>query len=223
MVIFDMDGVIIDSERIYHYVEMKLFKKLGLDISEEERSSYIGTKTTEMWAEIKQNHFVEHPVKILVEMENSEFTACLKSEQNLKPMRGIVELIRELHGNGIILALASSSCIELIEVILGMFDLKKYYTFILSGDDVENGKPAPDIFNAVCRQAGIAPQNCIVIEDSKNGVLSAKAAGIKCIGYQNSGSGDQDLSSADMVIPDFNELSCNILKDLVSPKNHNLL
>jgi HAD superfamily hydrolase (TIGR01509 family) len=215
MVIFDMDGVIVDSEEAYHDVEMKLFGELGLDMSEEERYGYVGTKTVEMWTELKQKYNLAHSVQELVKLETVEFISYLKSKKGLKPIEGVVELIRSLHDKGVVLALASSSRTEEIDVILELFDLKKYFSFIVSGDDVKAGKPAPDIFEFVCRQAGIVPQNCVIIEDSTNGLKAAKAANIKCVGFRNAGSGNQDLSLADMVTQDFRELDYEVLGKLL--------
>ena len=95
-----------------------------------------------------------------------------------------------------------------------MFNLEKFFETKISGDEVNNGKPAPDIFLYAVKIIGAEPEECIVIEDSKNGVEAAKSAGIKCIGFENPNSGKQDLSSADMVINSFSEINYQKLRQI---------
>lgn len=86
--------------------------------------------------------------------------------------------------------------------------------FIISGEEVKRGKPDPEIFITTAKRIGVNPESCLVIEDAENGVKAAKAAGMKCIGYKNMDSGNQDLSEADLVINNFSELNLDILKGL---------
>ena len=85
-------------------------------------------------------------------------------------------------------------------MVVSKFELEDYFSCILSGEEVENGKPAPDIYVETAKKLGIVPEECIVIEDSKNGVMAAKEAGMKCIGFKNINSGEQDLSKADYIV-----------------------
>ncbi len=92
--------------------------------------------------------------------------------------------------------------------------MRHYFQHIISGDLVEHGKPAPDIFVYAANALREEPAHCVVIEDSTNGVKAAKLAGMKCIGFKNPNSGDQDLSLADMVIDDFRKVNLEIFESL---------
>ncbi|HOJ10505.1 MAG TPA: HAD family phosphatase [Clostridiales bacterium] len=226
-VIFDMDGIIIDSEPIYHKVEMSMFKELGLDLTDEHRYMYVGIRTVDMWQELKQRYDIEFSVEKLVEIEAKRISEFLESQKKIKSIAGIKELLEELQNNSIKIALASSSSIRDIETVLNKTGFREYFNVIVSGDYVKNGKPAPDIFELAVSQLNnmietstdassyITPENCIVIEDAHSGVRAAKAAGIKCIAYRSPNSGNQDLSEADLIIDSFYELSLNKMISLI--------
>lgn len=215
-VIFDMDGVIIDSEPIHKEVEKKIFKKFGANISEEEHNSYIGMTSMGMWNEIKVRHNFKQSFSVeeLIEMEVKNYIELIQSNRNIKPINGVVELIDELHKNNIKLAIASSAVRKSIETVVDMFELEKYFEIRISGEDIKNGKPAPDIFLVAARHLGVKPKDCIVVEDSKNGVQAAKEAGMKCIGFRNLNSGNQDLSFADIIISNYLEMNYKKLHNL---------
>jgi beta-phosphoglucomutase-like phosphatase (HAD superfamily) len=93
-----------------------------------------------------------------------------------------------------------------IELILSKTKLLPYFDVIISGEDVQHGKPAPDIFLKAMHHFNESAENCIVLEDAKNGVLAAKAANMFCIGFQNKNSGKQDLSLADVIVHSISEI-----------------
>jgi len=148
-------------------------------------------------------------------MERTSYMDYLLSQENEEPMPGVAELIEELYKNKVKLVVASSASIKNIEIVLKMFNLERFFETKVSGDEVNNGKPAPDIFLYAAKVIGAQPEECIVIEDSKNGVEAAKSAGMKCIGFQNPNSGNQDLSSADMVINSFSEINYQELRQIL--------
>jgi HAD superfamily hydrolase (TIGR01509 family) len=118
----------------------------------------------------------------------------------------VEELIKELHQNGIQLILASSASKVTIDRVFRRFKLHDYFTHIVSGEDFPKSKPHPAIFEHAVTLSIAPKENCIVIEDSTNGVKAAKAAGIFCVGYNSIHSEAQDLSLADVVINHFKEL-----------------
>ena len=120
---------------------------------------------------------------------------------------GVGDLIKDLYDNGMQLVLASSSATVTINRVFNRFGLHKYFTHIVSGEDFPKSKPHPAIFLRAAELANTPVENCIVIEDSTNGIMAAKAAGIYCIGYDSFHSKLQDYSLADVVITDFKELS----------------
>jgi len=213
-VIFDMDGVIIDSEPLHHKCEREMFSSFGIEVSNDEHSAFMGTTDESMWTQVNEQHGLPMSVADAMQMKKKLYLTQLKNEPNLRPIQYIPELIAELSKNGFLLALASSSPIEQIEYILNEFELEPYFQSIVSGEDVERGKPSPDIFLEVAQQLGISPEQCIVIEDSNNGVRAAKDAGMMCVGFKNPNSGNQNLSQADMLIDSIGELTPQIIDSL---------
>ena len=198
-VIFDMDGVIIDSEPIHFEVDIQTMKDFGCSISKEELNKYVGTTNEYMWTDIKNKYKLDKSVEEIINYR-SEMVKRKVIESDLIPIEGIADLLKELKVKNIPAAIASSSPRDFIEVVVSKFQLEDYFSCIWSGEEVENGKPAPDIYVETAKKLGISPEECIVIEDSKNGVLAAKKAGMKCIGFKNINSGDQDLSKADCIV-----------------------
>lgn len=215
-VIFDMDGVIIDSESIHREVEKKIFNSLGVNISDEEHDTYVGMTSMGMWREIKSRHNLKESssVEELTKMSVENYIKFIQGNKSIEPIEGVVELIDDLHKNNIKLAIASSAVRKSIETVVCMFRLEKYFNIRISGEDIKRGKPEPDIFLMAAERLGVQPEDCIVVEDSKNGVHAAKKAGMKCIGFRNQSSGDQDLSSADMIIKKFHDINCKRLSSM---------
>jgi len=204
-VIFDMDGVIIDSEPIHFEVDMQNMKDLGCNISVEELEKYVGTTNEYMFTDIKKNYNIRKSVEEIINYR-VEMAKNMIIQSDLEPIEGIRALLSDLKHKNIPTAIASSSSRDLIDVVISKFKLQDYFKYILSGEEVEKGKPAPDVYVETAKKLGIPPKDCIVIEDSKNGVLAAKAAGMKCIGFQNINSGNQDLSKADIVVKSIKQI-----------------
>ncbi len=210
-IIFDMDGVLVNSEPLHFDFEKALFKSLGLDISGREHETFVGTNSRTMWKHIKKNHNLTLTAQELVKKEQSEFLSYLKTGKSPEPIPGVVTLLDKLSNNGYIIALASSSQRIVIDYFLEKCSLEKYFQIKLSGDDVVTGKPDPAIFLKAAEIAGIKPESCLVIEDSENGVTAAVAAGMKCIGYKNPDSGNQNLSAANLIINSFTGLRTELI------------
>jgi HAD superfamily hydrolase (TIGR01509 family) len=213
-VIFDMDGVILDSQPYHFAVEEKIFRAKGITVSIEESHSFVGMAGDRMWAAVKNKFGLKESVAELMAFDNRIRVDYFASLEDVRPMPGIIKLLEELRGNTIKIALASSSSVEVIDVFISKLGIGHYFQQIISGDFVEKGKPAPDIFIHTAQALQEPAAGCVVIEDSANGVKAAKLAGMKCIGFQNANSGDQDLSPADMVIDDLTKLTVSIIESL---------
>ncbi|WP_160687896.1 HAD family hydrolase [Clostridium sp. C2-6-12] len=205
-VIFDMDGVIIDSEPIHFEVDMKTMKDFGCSISKEELNKYVGTTNEYMFTDIKNKYKLDKSAEEIINYR-CELVKRKVIESDLEPIEGIKNLLINLKDKNIPAAIASSSPRDFIEVVVSKFGIENYFSCILSGEEVENGKPAPDIYVETAKKLGILPEECVVIEDSKNGVLAAKKAGMKCIGFKNANSGNQDLSNADFIVNSIVEIN----------------
>ncbi|WP_234123836.1 HAD family hydrolase [Clostridium hydrogenum] len=207
-VIFDMDGVIIDSEPIHLKYAMELFKTIEIDMSIEEYNKFIGTNSYYMWNKIINDYKLKYTMEELIKMERNGFYDFISSpNMKIEPIKYIPELLKELKENNYKIAVASSSPMRLIEYILEELKIRKYFDNLVTGDLVERSKPEPDIFLYAAEKLGARPEECVVIEDSHNGVLAAKKAGMKCIGYRNLNSGNQDISKADIIIDSFEEIN----------------
>lgn len=206
-VIFDMDGVIVDTEPVHHFAYQQHFKQLNIDVSPEMYASFTGNSTKNIYERLKTIYDLKEDVQTLVETKRNLFNDAFDQKEDLYLLNGVEELIKELHQNGMQLVLASSSANVTIQRIFNRFDLDNYFTHKVSGEDFPKSKPHPAIFLKAAALAQTAVENCIVIEDSTNGILAAKAAGIYCVGYDSVNSKLQDYSLADQVISHFRELS----------------
>jgi len=213
-VIFDMDGVIIDSEPVYFKIDKQMFEELNIAVSFEEHCSYVGTSSQNMWNAIIMKHGIADQAEELMKKEYSLYLEHLANADDLQPIDGVVELINELYANNFKLVLASSSRMDTIDLVLDKFNLAELFMAKVSGFELVHSKPHPEIFLKSAQLIKSKPAECIVIEDSKNGVTAAKAAGMKCIGFLNPSSGDQDLSNSDVVIRSFRELNMDAIKSL---------
>lgn len=214
-VIFDMDGVIIDSEPIHQECERKIFKLLGINILEEVHNALVGATDEAMWRSIETEYDLPINISEIIQLKKSLYMEYLKREVYIKPIPYISELIADLYNNGFSLALASSSPHEQIDYILNDFGIKPFFHTIISGEDIYEGKPHPEIFLKASESVGVDPSRCVVIEDSYNGVMAAKSARMKCIGFVNPTSGTQDLSKADKIVHSIKEVSVGIIKGML--------
>ncbi len=206
-VIFDMDGVIVDTEPVHHYAYFKQFDELNIVVSQEIYSSFTGNSTRNTFQKLKNLFPIEVEVEDLIQRKRSIFNDAFDTKEDLALLEGVEVLIKDLHANGIQLILASSASKVTIDRVFKRFNLHPYFSHIVSGEDFPNSKPHPAIFEHAASLSIAPKQNCIVIEDSTNGIIAAKAAGIYCIGYRSENSKLQDLSKADLVIKHFDELN----------------
>lgn len=173
--IFDMDGLLFDSERVYKNSWVKAAEHFGKERGAELAGLVSGA------GEEGCRRAIE---KFYPDVDVTEFfmyvveTARKTFEQDgVEMMAGVVEILELFKGGGAKIAVASSSDISVITRNLERADIKKYFDAIVSGDDVENGKPAPDIFLKAAAEIGLAPEDCYVFEDSYNGIRGAAKAG----------------------------------------------
>ena len=213
-VIFDMDGVIVDTEPVHHYAYNQHFKQLNIDVSPEMYATFTGNSTKNIFERLKAQYNLSDDVPTLVETKRNLFNEAFDSKEDLYLLDGVEDLIKDLHQKGMQLVLASSSATVTINKIFNRFGLHQYFTHIVSGEDFPKSKPHPAIFQQAAFLAKTPVENCIVIEDSTNGILAAKSAGIYCIGYDSFHSKMQDYSKADRVISNFDELSFETIQTI---------
>lgn len=169
-------------------------------------ATFTGNSTKNVFEKIKNHFGIEDDIDSLVQKKRSLFNDAFDTKEDLFLLEGVEELIQQFHQNGIQLILASSSSKVTINRVFNRFKLHTYFSHIVSGEDFPQSKPNPDIFLEAVRLSNSNKENCIVIEDSTNGIKAAHAAGIFCVGYRSINSKKQDYSLANLVIDRFEEL-----------------
>ncbi len=210
-VIFDMDGVIVDTEPVHSYAYFQHFAELNIDVSKDMFTSFMGNSTRNTFQKLKEMFPIEGEVEDLIQRKRTLFNDAFDNKEDLYLIEGVEKLIQDLHGNGMQLILASSAAKVTIDRVFKRFNLHQYFTHIVSGEDFPNSKPHPAIFEHAASLSVAPKENCIVIEDSTNGIRAAKAAGLFCVGYNSENSKLQDLSLADVVVEHLDELSFDLI------------
>lgn len=198
-VIYDMDGVIVNSVPFGKRAEREIFGSYGITITEDMYMDTMGMREDETiayWCH-KYNWPQVDQAKALKEYKALYIKAVRESAALLPGVRESLEFFR---AKGYVLALASSSYEDQIDAVLEKFDLRQYFKIVHSGADEAHGKPAPDVYLSTARKIGIAPENCMAIEDSFNGLMAAKSAGMKCLCVANGDSAKFRELGADYVV-----------------------
>ena len=209
-----MDGVIVDTEPVHRYAYYKQFEELNIEVTEAMYTSFTGFSTRNTFQTLKEQFQLTHEVEDLIQRKRNIFNDAFDTKEDLELLDGVRTLIEDLHQKGIQLILASSASKVTIDRVFTRFGLHDFFTHIVSGEDFPKSKPHPAIFEHAASLSTAPKENCIVIEDSTNGVRAAKAAGIYCVGYVSEHSKDQHLDEADLVINHFKELSAQVIRTL---------
>ena len=213
-VIFDMDGVIIDSEPLHFMVDKIILKKLNINSPDNYLDQFVGFTNPAMWEVIKNEYSVKESIDELIDLQMSIKLKQLE-ENDYFPIDGITELLKSLAEKNYKAGIASSSPRIFIEAVIKKLKIENYFFKIVSGEEVPKSKPEPDVFLTTAKQLEAKPNSCVVIEDSKSGVAAAKKAGMKCIGFQNPSSGNQDLSSADIIVHSIADIKYSTIENLL--------
>ena len=208
-IIFDMDGVLIDSQPLHFEVDMLVLKQFGYPAKLKEVEKYAGMSNADRWAKYKKDYMLQATETELINAHVLALKNLFGSKEDLKPIHGIVPLLNMLKESELKMSVASSSSYDFVHMVLDKLQIAEYFDIVVSGEDMQKSKPAPDIFLATVEKHGCSVEECVVIEDSQNGVLAAKTANIKCVGYINKTSGEQDITKADLIIDDFHLLLQN--------------
>ena len=213
-VLFDMDGVLVDSEPEYQKLDMRLAQELGFELTPEEQSLYVGISTVEMWKALQKKHgFAEDPLAV-ARREEALMTRYYESG-DLCPYAASVALLESCAAAGLKVAVATSSEHKNAECVVRRLGLGGIVDAVVSSCMTERSKPAPDIFLLAMERLGVAGAECIVIEDADNGIKAARAAGAaKVIGIRHP-VGRQLLSGADLVVDSLEGITVQALRDMM--------
>ena len=204
-VIFDMDGVLLDSEPYHDQTTTSILESYGAKGAYEAIRPFVGRSPEDMWAAMKIKYDIPASVEDLVELQWKKNVSGL-SDSGLERSEGLSELLEFCHKKGIRVAVASSSRQDFMEAVFDHLDLWKYVEVFASGSEVENGKPMPDIFLLAATRLDVDPERCLVVEDSTAGVQAGRMAGMYTIGYDNPTSGGQNVNAADVVVKSLGEI-----------------
>lgn len=200
--IFDMDGVIIDSEPLHSRVKMETFAHFGLPFDEDELDQYMGRTSVAIFSDVlARAHRTDVTVQEIVNYKHAHYLE-LAVQGALSAIPGSLELIARLREAGVPLALATSSWRRVVDAILVQFDLTEAFQSVISGSELPKSKPDPAIYRLSAEALDVSPCDCVVLEDTAAGVAAAKGAGMYCIGFRSPHSGVQDLSRADEIVDD---------------------
>ena len=211
-VIFDMDGVIIDSEAIHKKAYYETFISLGLEVSEKLYKTLTGSSTINAFQRLIAHFNLDLDANALVLDKRRRYVNFFENDPNLHLVAGVEEIIKYFYEKNCTLILASSSAMVNINRVFDRFKLQSYFSAKISGADLTASKPHPEIFEKAALLANTSKENCIVIEDSDNGITAANDAGIFVFGYANKLSEGQTLENADAVIDSFSSLKKIIKK-----------
>ena len=207
--IYDMDGVIVDSEPVHLRVEQHLLEKLGVtDVTLEQLESYQGSSDWNMWMDFVEKYHLPQGAQKLVAAKKYLFNRTMH-EEGVTPIAGVLDLIEHTHAlrkQDIRTAIASSSERSFIEFVVTSLKIADKFDTLESGAELPQSKPDPAIYLQTAAHLQVDPKACVVIEDTSNGARAAKAAGMYCIGFISPHSGQQDLTMCDEVVDDMQKV-----------------
>jgi HAD superfamily hydrolase (TIGR01509 family) len=219
VVIFDMDGVLLDSEPVQMQAFNLTMKPYGIVFNEAEFKEFIGIRSIDNFRAIKNQYKLDTAATELNRKKEEHYHALISKQA--KPRSGIINLLHDLEAHNVYRAVASSSPRHDVTLCLEKLVISNRFHVITTGDDVKLGKPDPEIFELtqkrISKKAGrdIPTQHCIVIEDNAFGVKAAVSAGMRCIAAPTSLTADQDFSQAVRVVDDIDELDIELLFSLI--------
>ena len=211
-VLFDMDGVIIDSEPLWSDAEKQLLARRNLPYSPSLKTAMMGRDARGAVGYLIEHYSLADSLGELIEERNQLIAELFK--EHLKAIPGALDLVRSVIAASIMTGLVSSSPKPLVELALEKLGTTGLFDLTLSGDQVVRGKPAPDIYITAAEKLGVKPEYCLVIEDAPHGVAAAKDAGMCCLAIGTSVS-VVELAMADKVVSGFEEVDVQVLQSLM--------
>lgn len=206
-IIFDMDGVLVNTEPMHFIIWKQLFNERGISLEYDLYKGCIGSTGEYLCGLVYEAYGKDFRGDSSIMTRFREIKNEVIAKQGIPRIEGVPQTVSLLSRAGYRMAVASSSPQEYIEFCLKDIAIDHYFDILFSGERVPNPKPAPDVFLETARRLYASPQECLVIEDSHNGCLAARAAGMSCFGFKNPDSGIQDLSSADRIFYPFSDLT----------------
>lgn len=204
-IIFDMDGVLIDSESKHYPVLKQLLAEYGYNYTLEHFLCYCGMPDVEMWPKLLAKSKLDADPEIMHRLHWERYQQYL-DEYGLPSFPGTAQLLQSLKQEGYLLAVASASLSDVIEDYMQRLGYSQYFDCVVSAQSCAHGKPEPDVFLLASEQIGVPPQDCLVIEDSRNGMIAAQRAGMKWVGFCGAEI-PTDMSYAPFTFSDYRDIT----------------
>ena len=203
-ILFDMDGVLMDSEPLHLRATQFVLGDRARSFTERDNLAFVGTTDPEMFRVLRVLFDLDTSTAELVSRKREHLIALVQAEG--RPLPGVPEIPLRLRETGLRLGLVSASARPVIDAVLRAVELDGAFETVVSGDEVARGKPAPDGFLLAARRLATDPARCLVVEDSRNGVLAGKAAGMTVAAVPGPTTQGQDFSPADLILPSLEAL-----------------
>ncbi len=214
-VIFDMDGVLVDSYRAHYESWRVAASELGRDVSEEEFAATFGRTTREIIASTWTDAGLDEAGIAAVDARKEEaYREIIR--RDFPAMPGACELLEALKADGFLLAIGSSGPPENVAVVIEQLPAERLFDAAITGNDVTRGKPDPQVFLLAAERLGVPPARCAVVEDAPQGVAAARAAGMASIGLVSTGRTRDELAAADLLVERLDELDPQRIRRLIA-------
>ena len=213
-VIWDMDGVIADTAPYHFRAWQEIFGKRGVKFTAEDFRHCFGIRNDTIIRKTLGEQIAQDEIEVITREKEEGFRRIIG--QKIRPLPGAVELLQSLKQNGVKMALASSTPIENIRLITGSLGIANCFQAIVTGHEVTEGKPSPQVFLLAAQRLGVEPENCVVVEDAVAGVTAAKRAGMHCLAITNTHP-RQSLKQADLIVDTLEAVTVNDLEKLLNP------
>jgi len=202
-VMWDLDGVLLDSESLHIRAELETFKEIGLKVSEGIAKEYLGVKLDEYFIDILRRFNASTSFEKVL---HSHYERLKKYYKEVFPLnREAISVLKSLYRE-YILILVTNRERELVDIVIDRFNLRHFFKFVITSDDVVKSKPDPTPYLTACKWLGIQPNKGVAVEDSLAGIISAKDAGLVVIGLIGDHNRSEDLSKADFLVERLSEV-----------------
>ena len=209
-VIFDVDGLMVDSEPLQTLAWNIYLEPFGYHIGPEEKALLLGRRVIESATLMKSRLGLPGEPELIVAGRKPILFSLIR--ENLRPMPGLHEVVAACERRRLKTAIASSSYTDYVALVLQMIDLESRLAAVVTGDQISSGKPDPEVFLKAAESLAVHPSRCLVLEDSPNGVIAAKRAGMRCAAINSSPSAVAELSAADVIHPHLSAVIPDIVR-----------
>ncbi|MBI4642012.1 MAG: HAD family phosphatase [Candidatus Tectomicrobia bacterium] len=209
-IVFDMDGLIVDTEKLYFEVESAVARKYGKTFTREVMRAMMGKRGIESLRVLQEQLGIDEDPYVLLEMREQGYNQLLY--EKLEPMPGLFSLLELTEGHRYRKAIATSSPASQMNFIVDRLGVRHFFELLMSGEEVEYGKPHPEIYQKIAERLGLQSNQCLVLEDTEVGVRAAKGAEMYCIAVPNEFTKDHDFTLADLVVSSLEEVDLALIQ-----------